>query len=77
MTAAFKAPASVLDELGILEPGDINIEDIAQYCGATRAAVGPTAVARGSPDRRVSTKIRAAKSTTPSTTRAHRLAITS
>ena len=35
MTIPFKAPATVLDELGVTEPSDINIEAIAQYCGAT------------------------------------------
>ena len=31
----FKAPAAVLDELGITEPSEIVIEAIAQHCGAT------------------------------------------
>jgi hypothetical protein len=31
----FKAPAALLDELGITEPSDIAIEAIAQHCGAT------------------------------------------
>ncbi|MFZ5894762.1 MAG: ImmA/IrrE family metallo-endopeptidase [Myxococcota bacterium] len=31
----FKAPAALLDELGITEPSDIVIEAIAQHCGAT------------------------------------------
>lgn len=35
MTASFKAPAVVLDELGITEPSEIDIEAIAEYCGAT------------------------------------------
>lgn len=35
MTTTFKAPATLLDELGILEPCGIQIEDVAQYCGAT------------------------------------------
>jgi len=35
VTATFKAPASVLDELGITEPSRIRIEGIAQHCGAT------------------------------------------
>lgn len=35
MTAPFKAPAVVLDELGITEPSEIDIEAIAEYCGAT------------------------------------------
>lgn len=35
MTHPFKAPAVVLDELGITEPSDINIEAIGEYCGAT------------------------------------------
>jgi hypothetical protein len=35
MSTPFKAPATVLDELGITEPTAIDIEAIAQYCGAT------------------------------------------
>lgn len=35
MTVAFKSPATLLNELGIEEPSDIDIEAIAQYCGAT------------------------------------------
>jgi hypothetical protein len=35
MKVPFKAPAALLDELGISEPSAINIEAIAQYCGAT------------------------------------------
>lgn len=35
MTAPFKAPAVVLDELGITEPSEINVEAIAEHCGAT------------------------------------------
>jgi hypothetical protein len=35
MNTPFKAPATVLDELGITEPAAIDIEAIAQYCGAT------------------------------------------
>ena len=31
----YRTPASLLDELGITEPGEIGIEAIAQYCGAT------------------------------------------
>src|SRR5689334_19860990 len=30
-----KSPASLLDELGVMAPSEINIEAIAQYCGAT------------------------------------------
>lgn len=35
MTSTYKAPATLVDELGIQKPSDIRIEDIAQYCGAT------------------------------------------
>lgn len=35
MTELFKAPAVIIDELGITEPSEINIEAIAEYCGAT------------------------------------------
>ncbi|MDQ3365413.1 MAG: ImmA/IrrE family metallo-endopeptidase [Myxococcota bacterium] len=35
MTVPFKPPAVVLDELGITEPSEIDIEAIAEYCGAT------------------------------------------
>ena len=35
MTPQFKAPAIVLDELGITEPSEIEIEAIAEHCGAT------------------------------------------
>lgn len=35
MMQSFKAPAVVLDELGITEPSEIAIEPIAQHCGAT------------------------------------------
>jgi hypothetical protein len=35
VTSAYRPPAVILDELGITEPSDINIEAIAQYCGAT------------------------------------------
>jgi uncharacterized protein DUF955 len=31
----YRAPATILDELGITEPSDIDIEAIAQYCEAT------------------------------------------
>src|SRR5882724_4249778 len=31
----FKSAATVIEELGITEPGEIKIEAIAQYCGAT------------------------------------------
>ena len=30
----YKSPSKVLDELGITEPDEIDIEAIAQYCGA-------------------------------------------
>lgn len=33
--ASYKSPAVLLDELGIVEPQDIKIEAIAEYCGAT------------------------------------------
>ncbi len=33
--AKFKRPEQLLDELGITVPGDIRLEGIAQYCGAT------------------------------------------
>jgi Zn-dependent peptidase ImmA (M78 family) len=32
---SYKVPAVLLDELGIVEPQDIKIEAIAEYCGAT------------------------------------------
>jgi Zn-dependent peptidase ImmA (M78 family) len=32
---AYKAPAAVLQELGVTEASELNIEAIAQYCGAT------------------------------------------
>lgn len=35
MKPAYKAPAVLLDELGVEKPEDIRIEAIAQYCGAT------------------------------------------
>ncbi len=35
MTLPFKPPAAIIEELGITEPSDINIEAIAEYCGAT------------------------------------------
>jgi len=35
MTAPRKSPEKLLVELGILEPADIDIEAIAQYCRAT------------------------------------------
>jgi Zn-dependent peptidase ImmA (M78 family) len=35
MPAAYKAPSDLLKELGITEPQEIDIEAIAQYCGAT------------------------------------------
>lgn len=35
MSNPFKPPATVLDELGITEPTDIDIEAIAHHCGAT------------------------------------------
>lgn len=35
MTHPYKAPVALLDELGITEPSEINIEAIAQHCGAT------------------------------------------
>lgn len=35
MKAPYKAPAAVLDELGVEGPEDIRIEAIAQHCGAT------------------------------------------
>jgi hypothetical protein len=35
VTQTFKAPAELLDELGITSPSEIVIEAIAQYCGAT------------------------------------------
>jgi hypothetical protein len=34
-TTPHRAPAVLLKELGISEPGEINIEAVAQYCGAT------------------------------------------
>ncbi len=33
--AHYRSPESLLNELGIDEPGDIKLEGIAQYCGAT------------------------------------------
>jgi len=33
--AASKPPAAIIEELGITEPSDIDIEAIAEYCGAT------------------------------------------
>ena len=35
MKYAYKAPAVVLDELGITEPSEIRIEAIAHHCGVT------------------------------------------
>lgn len=35
MASFYKSPASLLDELGIREPEEIEIEAIAEYCGAT------------------------------------------
>jgi hypothetical protein len=35
VSSAYRPPATILDELGITEPSDIDIEGIAQYCGAT------------------------------------------
>lgn len=35
MTSFYRGPAALLDELGIREPEDIEIEAIAQHCGAT------------------------------------------
>ena len=35
MTSAYKPPAVLIDELGITEPSEINIEAIAAHCGAT------------------------------------------
>ena len=35
MNQMVKAPAALLDELGINAPSEIAIEAIAQYCGAT------------------------------------------
>src|SRR5688572_10635068 len=35
MSLPFKAPAVLLEELGITEPNGIDIEAISQYCGAT------------------------------------------
>jgi hypothetical protein len=35
VTQVFKAPAALLDDLGITEPTEIVIEAIAQHCGAT------------------------------------------
>lgn len=35
MTTAIRAPAAILDELGISSPDEIDIEAIAQYCGVT------------------------------------------
>ncbi len=35
MTPTFKAPAALLDELGITVPAEILVEAIAQHCGAT------------------------------------------
>lgn len=34
-TKYYKSPLTLLDELGIIEPAEIEIEVIAQYCGAT------------------------------------------
>jgi Zn-dependent peptidase ImmA (M78 family) len=33
--SVYRAPATILDELGITEPSEIDVEAIAQYCGAT------------------------------------------
>ena len=35
MSAHFRPPAEILDELGITDPSEIVIEAIAEYCGAT------------------------------------------
>ena len=35
LPARFRAAAALLKELGISEPEEIDIEAIAQYCGAT------------------------------------------
>ncbi len=35
MSSSYRAPHTVLEELGIREPEDIKIEAIAEYCGAT------------------------------------------
>ncbi|PYN89993.1 MAG: ImmA/IrrE family metallo-endopeptidase [Candidatus Rokuibacteriota bacterium] len=35
MASVYRAPESILGELGIREPRDIHIEAIAEYCGAT------------------------------------------
>src|SRR5579864_9000977 len=35
MNVAYKSPVKLLRELGITEPHEIDIEAIAQYCGAT------------------------------------------
>lgn len=35
MTSSFRSADSILDELGVTEPGDICLEGIAQHCGAT------------------------------------------
>ena len=32
--SVYKSPSKILDELGITEPDEIDIEAIAQYCGA-------------------------------------------
>lgn len=35
MIAAYRPPATIIEELGITEPTEIDIEAIAEYCGAT------------------------------------------
>jgi len=35
MVGVYKSPSRLLKELGITEPQEIDVEAIAQYCGAT------------------------------------------
>lgn len=58
MIAPFKAPAVIIDELGITEPAEIVIEAIAQHCSATivyEPLVGCAARILGANDRAIIT----------------------